>query len=46
MASSLLRNIYNKIFKTNQKLFEDVEGRYYFAPIKKNFEKIVKQIGA
>jgi hypothetical protein len=43
MASSLLRDIYNKIFKTNQKLFEDVEGRYYyFAPIKKNFEKIVK----
>lgn len=34
------------MLETNQKVFEDVEGRYYFAPIKKNFEKKVKEVGA
>jgi type II restriction enzyme len=34
------------MLETNQKVFEDIEGRYYFTPIKKNFEKKVKEVGA
>ncbi|WP_448517913.1 BsaWI family type II restriction enzyme [Rhodoflexus sp.] len=34
------------MLETNQKVFKDVEGRYYFDPIKKNFEKKVKEVGA
>jgi type II restriction enzyme len=34
------------MLETNQKSFEDIEKRYYFAPIKENFEDKVKQIGA
>lgn len=32
--------------ETNQQVFEDIERRYYFSPIKKNFEKKVKEVGA
>ena len=34
------------MLEPNQKVFEDVKGRYYFAPIKKNFEQKVKEVGA
>lgn len=39
------------MLEANQKVFEDVESRYYFAPIKKNFwkknfEEKVKKVGA
>lgn len=34
------------MLETNQKVFDDVERRYYFATIKKNFEKKVKEVGA
>lgn len=33
------------MLETNQKVFEDIEARYYFTPIKKNFEKKVKEVG-
>lgn len=32
--------------ETNQKVFEDIEKRYYFAPIKERFEAKVKEVGA
>jgi type II restriction enzyme len=34
------------MLETNQKVFEDLEGRYYFTPIKNNFKKKVKEVGA
>jgi type II restriction enzyme len=34
------------VLETNQKVFEDLEGRYYFTPIKNNFKKKVKEVGA
>jgi type II restriction enzyme len=27
------------MLETNQKVFEEIENRYYFAPIKNNFER-------
>lgn len=34
------------MLEINQKVFEDIEGRYYFTPLKKNFKKKVKEVGA
>lgn len=36
---------YNKMLESNQKVFEDIKERYYFEPIKQNFERKVKEVG-
>ncbi|MFN3637379.1 MAG: hypothetical protein ACK4XY_02820 [Chloroherpetonaceae bacterium] len=33
------------MLESNRKEFEEVATRYYFAPIKKNFEKKVNELG-
>jgi type II restriction enzyme len=34
------------VLEENRKLFEDIERRYYFLPIKKRFENKVRKVGA
>ncbi|PKQ66024.1 BsaWI family type II restriction enzyme [Raineya orbicola] len=34
------------MLETNQRVFDEVEKRYYFAPIKSNFNEKIKEVGA